>query len=182
MGSGDLPLGVVDNMAYSEQVAPGLRPGQILFIGTDGVWEMPDTKGEQYGKERLREVIRPCAARSADEIVRSVRERLTAFRGDVKSVDDLCLDEYNGVAYLARHPDHIVERVPLDPTTARLGRAALVGEPFNEKVIGPTSIDWGHGPNDYGRVAFVTTDGGTVERAPDGVLRPAQLVRIDLAE
>jgi Serine phosphatase RsbU, regulator of sigma subunit len=50
---------------------------------------MPDAKGEQYGKDRLREVIRECAARSADEIVRSVRERLTAFRGDVKSVDDV---------------------------------------------------------------------------------------------
>ena len=58
-------------------------------MGTDGVWEMPDAKGEQFGKDRLREVIRECAARSADEIVRAVRERLTAYRGDVKSVDDV---------------------------------------------------------------------------------------------
>jgi sigma-B regulation protein RsbU (phosphoserine phosphatase) len=50
---------------------------------------MPNAQGAQYGKERLREVIRECAAHSADEIVRSVRERLTAFRGDVKSVDDV---------------------------------------------------------------------------------------------
>jgi sigma-B regulation protein RsbU (phosphoserine phosphatase) len=89
VGEGDLPLGVMDDMGYSEQTSPALRPGQILFIGTDGVWEMPNAKGEQYGKDRLREVIRECAARSAAEIVRSVRERLTAFRGDVKSVDDV---------------------------------------------------------------------------------------------
>ena len=74
-----------------------------------------------------------------------------------------------------------VDRVPLDPTTARLGRAAIVGEPFNDKVIGATSIDWGHGPNDYGRVAFITTDGGTVQLPPDGVLRKAKLVRIEIA-
>ena len=50
---------------------------------------MPDARGEQFGKDRLRQVIRDCAARPAGEIARSVRERLTAFRGDVKSVDDV---------------------------------------------------------------------------------------------
>jgi sigma-B regulation protein RsbU (phosphoserine phosphatase) len=89
VGEGDLPLGVMEDTQYKEQTSPALRPGQILFIGTDGVWEMPDAKGEQYGKARLREVIRECAARPAAEIARSVRERLTAFRGDVKSVDDV---------------------------------------------------------------------------------------------
>jgi sigma-B regulation protein RsbU (phosphoserine phosphatase) len=89
VGEGDLPLGVMDDTEYSERTFLALRPGQILFIGTDGVWEMPDAKGEQYGKNRLREVIHECAARSAEEIVGSVRERLTAFRGDVKSVDDV---------------------------------------------------------------------------------------------
>jgi sigma-B regulation protein RsbU (phosphoserine phosphatase) len=79
----------MDGTEYSERTSPALRPGQILFIGTDGVWEMPNAKGERYGKDRLREAIRECAARSAEGIVRSVRERLTAFRGDVKSVDDV---------------------------------------------------------------------------------------------
>jgi sigma-B regulation protein RsbU (phosphoserine phosphatase) len=89
VGEGDLPLGVMDDTEYNERTSPALRAGQILFIGTDGVWEMPNAKGEQYGKDRLREVIRDCATLSAEEIVCSVRERLTAFRGDVKSVDDV---------------------------------------------------------------------------------------------
>jgi phosphoserine phosphatase RsbU/P len=89
VGEGDLPLGIMDDTQYSEQTSAPLRPGQILFIGTDGVWEMPDAKGEQYGKDRLREVIRECASRSADEIAHAVRERLTAFRGEVRSVDDV---------------------------------------------------------------------------------------------
>ncbi|HYT89616.1 MAG TPA: SpoIIE family protein phosphatase [Gemmataceae bacterium] len=49
VGEGDLPLGIMDDTQYSEQTSAALRPGQILFIGTDGVWEMPDAKGEQYG-------------------------------------------------------------------------------------------------------------------------------------
>jgi sigma-B regulation protein RsbU (phosphoserine phosphatase) len=89
VGEGELPLGVMDDTRYSERISPAFRPGQVLFIGTDGVWEMPDAKGEQYGKDRLRQVIRECAARPADEIARSVRERLTAFRGDARSVDDV---------------------------------------------------------------------------------------------
>jgi hypothetical protein len=103
------------------------------------------------------------------------------YIADVKSVDDLCLDENLGVAYLTRHPDHIVERVPLEPGATGLRRAVVAGEPFTDKIIGPTSIDWGRGPDDYGHVAYVTTDGGTVELAPDGVLRPARLMRIEFA-
>ena len=101
----------------------------------------------------------------------------------VKSVDDLCLDEDAGVAYLARHPDHIVERVPLAPGAGApdLGRAVVAGAPFDEGIIGPTSIDWGRGPAEQGRVAYVTTDGGTVALAPDGVLRPARLMRMEFA-
>jgi sigma-B regulation protein RsbU (phosphoserine phosphatase) len=89
VGEGDLPLGIMEDVEYREQTAAALRPGQVLFLGTDGVWEMPDAKGGQFGKDRLREVLRACAARSAGEIVHAVRERLTAFRGDVKSVDDV---------------------------------------------------------------------------------------------
>jgi sigma-B regulation protein RsbU (phosphoserine phosphatase) len=89
VGEGDLPLGVMDDTAYREQTSGGFKPGQILFIGTDGVWEMPDAKGDQFGKDRLRDVLRETAGQTAAEIAQTVRERLTAFRGDVKSVDDV---------------------------------------------------------------------------------------------
>ena len=84
-----MPLGVMDDTEYREQTAGPFQAGQVLFIGTDGVWEMPDAKGDQFGKERLREVIRESAAGTADGITQAVRERLTAFRGDIKSVDDV---------------------------------------------------------------------------------------------
>jgi serine phosphatase RsbU (regulator of sigma subunit) len=88
VGEGDLPLGVMDDTQYREQTS-ALQPGQVLFIGTDGVWELPDAKGNQFGKDRLREVIHEAAARTADEIGAAVRQRLTAFRGDAKTVDDV---------------------------------------------------------------------------------------------
>ena len=67
----------------SSSSAP-LAVGQVLLVGTDGVWEMPNAKGEQFGKDRLREVIRECAVFTADEIAQALRERLTAFRGAAK--------------------------------------------------------------------------------------------------
>ena len=100
---------------------------------------------------------------------------------DAKNVDDLCLDENLGVAYITRHPDHIIERVPLEPGSSGPGRAVAAGEPFTDKMIGPTSIDWGRAPGDYGHVAYVPTDGGVIQLPPDGVLRPARLMRIEFA-
>ena len=50
----------------------------MIFIGTDGVWEMPNANGEQFGKDRLREVIRGAAAGTAEEIAQAIRDRLTA--------------------------------------------------------------------------------------------------------
>src|SRR5262249_2342938 len=88
-GEGDLPLGVMDDTEYREYSSARLRPGQVMFIGTDGVWELPGPKGDQFGKDRLRSVIRESAAGTADQIAAAVRERLTAFRADAKSVDDI---------------------------------------------------------------------------------------------
>jgi sigma-B regulation protein RsbU (phosphoserine phosphatase) len=86
---GSLPLGVADDTAYEEVSFGPLRPGQIIVIGTDGVWEMPDAAGEQFGKERLKQVIETAADGSADQIARAIRAALTSFRGQEKSIDDV---------------------------------------------------------------------------------------------
>jgi sigma-B regulation protein RsbU (phosphoserine phosphatase) len=85
----DLPLGIVDDIAFEEHCYGPLWPGQVIVIGTDGVWEMPDAKGEQFGKDRLRDAIRESASKSADEISNMLRDRLAAFRGDTRAVDDV---------------------------------------------------------------------------------------------
>jgi sigma-B regulation protein RsbU (phosphoserine phosphatase) len=91
VGQGGMPLGILDDTTYDEQVFGSLRPGQIIFVGTDGVWEMPDLKGEPFGKDRLREIIRSSAAASASasEIANAIRTQLVAYRGDARQVDDV---------------------------------------------------------------------------------------------
>ncbi len=55
------------------------EPGQVILVGTDGVWEMPDVKGEMFGKDRLREIIREFADRPAADIAAAIHERAHAF-------------------------------------------------------------------------------------------------------
>jgi sigma-B regulation protein RsbU (phosphoserine phosphatase) len=86
---GSLPLGVMDSTDYEELTFGPLRPGQVLVVGTDGVWEMPNSAGDQFGKERLREVIQAAADGSAEQISEAIRRALAEFRGDEKSVDDV---------------------------------------------------------------------------------------------
>jgi len=57
----------------------------------------------------------------------------------------------------------------------------LAGDPFNEILVGPSSAAWAPGPGGHGRVAYLTTDGGTTA-PPDGIVRKAALLRVELDE
>jgi sigma-B regulation protein RsbU (phosphoserine phosphatase) len=84
-----LPLGIMEDVVYAEHSYGPLRPGQVIVVGTDGVWESPNAAGEPFGKPRLREVIRQSAAGSADDTSRAIRDTLTAFRGESRQLDDI---------------------------------------------------------------------------------------------
>jgi hypothetical protein len=93
--------------------------------------------------------------------------------------DDFCIDENAGVAYVTTHRENTIDRVPLRPAGRDAPRVCVAGEPFTEQLVGPSSAAWGRGPADYGRVAYVTTDGGTTAPPPDGKIRPATVLRVE---
>ena len=100
------------------------------------------------------------------------------FVAAVDLTDDFCLDEEAGFAYVTRHRGNTIDRVPLEPGHGSEVRH-VAGDPFDEVLVGPSSAVWGRGPGDPGRVAYVTTDGGTTA-PPDGVVRRASLLRLEL--
>ena len=59
-------------------------------------------------------------------------------------------------------------------------REVVLGDPFTEQLLGPSSLAWGRKDEEQGRVACVTTDGGFLVTAPDGVVRPAALLRLSI--
>ncbi|MDR3660637.1 MAG: hypothetical protein P4L86_09610 [Mycobacterium sp.] len=94
--------------------------------------------------------------------------------------DDFCIDETAGVAYVTTHRENTIDRVALWPGQHAVDRDIVAGERFTAQLVGPSSIAWGRGPNDCGHLAYVTTDGGATEPPPDGIVRRAQLLRIEL--
>ncbi|MEF3698196.1 SpoIIE family protein phosphatase [Desulfolutivibrio sp.] len=85
-----LPLGIVSDFVYQEQEAV-LAPGQILLMGTDGIWEARDASDGMYGKDRFLEVARRHAAESAAAIRDAVLSDLAAFKGGLPLEDDVTL-------------------------------------------------------------------------------------------
>ncbi len=86
---GGLPLGLIASEEYIESKQQGFTPGQILLVGTDGLWESENSQGEPYGKDRLREVIRSNSAKSAQEIATAINADLDGFRGEARQEDDI---------------------------------------------------------------------------------------------
>jgi hypothetical protein len=85
--------------------------------------------------------------------------------------DDFCLDEDAGLAYITTHRENTINRVPLTPGASGT-RQIVAGDRFDDQLAGPSSAAWGRRPGDYGRIAYVTSDGGLVAPPPDGIVRP----------
>lgn len=87
----DIPLGIAEHWVFREYAHESLNPGEVLVIATDGVWDTRNERDELFGKDRLREVIRNNAERSAHEIIDAVAATLDDFRQDEPSRDDVTL-------------------------------------------------------------------------------------------
>ena len=89
-GSG-VALGVSGKWQYEMNERPGLAPGQIIVLSTDGVWEAHSSDGEIFGKERLNEVIRQHAAQKAEELIEAVITAVNQFQDASGAEDDITL-------------------------------------------------------------------------------------------
>ena len=89
-GQGGLPLGVYEDAVYEEHHHE-LAPGQIIAIGTDGIWEACNDQGRMFGKQLLQTIVREHAERPAAEIVQRVLEILQRFLLPLDLQDDATL-------------------------------------------------------------------------------------------
>lgn len=86
-----LPLGIDATGAYAVQRREDLVDGTIVFLGTDGIWETFNTRGEMFGKERLFSIIRANARNSAEAIQTRILAAWQDFRGTTTLEDDATL-------------------------------------------------------------------------------------------
>ena len=85
-----LPLGVSEDSVYEES-EKHINPGQVILIGTDGIKETCNAKGEMFGKKRLKKIIRDHAQKSAKDIIDTVIQALEHFRSPLETEDDITL-------------------------------------------------------------------------------------------
>jgi phosphoserine phosphatase RsbU/P len=90
LGCGGQAMGISSKQAY-EQEALELSGGDRLILFTDGITEAADSRdAEEFGEERLLEILRESRALNAAEIQSSVLARVAKFTGD-KFQDDATL-------------------------------------------------------------------------------------------
>jgi phosphoserine phosphatase RsbU/P len=84
-------LGIDEDMVFVENYYSGLSSGQIIAIGTDGIWETRNKSLEMFGKNRFKEILRHNAHQNANTILESVFEQVQEFSSGFKAEDDLTL-------------------------------------------------------------------------------------------
>ena len=89
-GSG-VALGVNEVFGYEENCRRDLTNGQIIAIGTDGIWEAVNREGEMFGKARFRNIIRKNAQAEAGDILDAVYSELNQYTRGQRSEDDITL-------------------------------------------------------------------------------------------
>jgi len=85
-----MALGIEKEYDFKAYARPMGSPGQVIIIGTDGIWEAFNPQGEMFGKGRLRQVVREHHHQDAHAIRDAVFSAVDAFAGPHQD-DDITL-------------------------------------------------------------------------------------------
>jgi sigma-B regulation protein RsbU (phosphoserine phosphatase) len=85
-----LPIGILHDSRYTEACVR-LWPGDVLVVYSDGISESVNTAEDEFGDERLVEVVRKNIHHTASKIRDRVDEALSRFVGTAAPVDDMTL-------------------------------------------------------------------------------------------
>lgn len=91
LAGGGLALGVDIDYRYTPEQREDIQNGDILLVGTDGIWEAFDEHGRMYGKNNLQAIVRAHRDESAQAIIDAVFDAVHQFVGETKPVDDMTL-------------------------------------------------------------------------------------------
>jgi len=86
-----MALGVDAGGCYKEFKKSNLKEGQVIILGSDGLWEARNPRGEMFGKEPVHQIIRQSPAATAREILTACFNHFNVFLGDRAPEDDVTL-------------------------------------------------------------------------------------------
>ncbi len=68
-----------------------LERGDVVVIGTDGIWEARDPEDRMYGHKRLEQELMACREASAEEIYEAIIASVITFCAGRPPKDDVTL-------------------------------------------------------------------------------------------
>ena len=92
-------VATIEGIRYKEHEFE-LKPGDTLFVYTDGVTEATNINNELFGEERLVEALNSDKEATPQQVLSNVKSHIEGFVKDADQFDDitmLCL-KYNGPA------------------------------------------------------------------------------------
>ena len=86
-----LPVGIAQEASFEMGGPVSLESGDVIVIGTDGIWEAQNESGEMFGKERLCNIIIRESEKPANEICSQIINDVTNFSSSAPQLDDITL-------------------------------------------------------------------------------------------
>jgi sigma-B regulation protein RsbU (phosphoserine phosphatase) len=84
-----VPLGLLPRASYSCHHVLNFARGDILVLVTDGFLEWANSKDEDFGEDRMKEVIRTHRAMPSATIISELHSAVLKFAGSMPQLDDL---------------------------------------------------------------------------------------------
>ena len=85
-----LPVGVFEDVQYGVQEAL-MKPGNTIFLYTDGLTEAKNLKRKQFGIKRVEEVLAVNSQLSPQQLLETITNKVHEFVGDAEQSDDLTM-------------------------------------------------------------------------------------------
>lgn len=135
LDQGGIPLGIEPAHAYASSETT-LQPGDALLMYTDGITDARNRLGEDFGEERLLELVQRLPDRlTADEIIQVVADEVSRFTDGAEQIDDITLLALK--AYGANG-------APSSPASAAYGSGTVPAMGGAPQIPGPNSHDVVH--------------------------------------
>ncbi|MFH1418518.1 MAG: GAF domain-containing SpoIIE family protein phosphatase [Planctomycetota bacterium] len=84
-----VPLGIMPDIEFDPPDRFKMEPGDMMILVTDGFFEWVDPDGEQYGIQRICDLVRRHRDSTSEQIIKTLHEAVVAFTRGTAQDDDL---------------------------------------------------------------------------------------------
>lgn len=86
-----ISMGVDQTWKYQRNTMEFLGEEQVVLVGTDGIWDVENLAGDQFGKERTKEIIEQSSHLTAQGIIDAIMFEIDTFCLNQAQNDDITL-------------------------------------------------------------------------------------------